>query len=97
MGKSQITALPLGEPARTEFVETANRVFERVLERLELDNPGPVRKLWNAEEYVDNALLNEDMLPISIEYATSLIDAFLVHYVLGLIERAESCLEPQAL
>jgi hypothetical protein len=89
MGESQITALPLGEPERTEFIKTANQVFEMVLERLELDNPGPVRKLWDAEEYVDNGLLREDMLPISFEYASSLIEAFLVHHVLRLIEQVE--------
>jgi len=96
MGKSQITALPLGEADRKEFVETANAVFEKVLWRLDLEDPRAVRKLWNAEEYVDNGLLSEDMLPISRDYALSLIDAFLVHYVLGLVKQAESCLDPQA-
>lgn len=96
MGKPQITVLPLGEPERTEFIETANRVFERVLERLELEDSGPVRKLWNAEEYVDNALLREDMLPISVDYASSLIDAFLVHHVLGLMGVLVTPPQPQA-
>ncbi|MBS0220373.1 MAG: hypothetical protein JSR91_06485 [Proteobacteria bacterium] len=94
MGKHEITALPLGEADRAKSIETANAVFEAVLERLDLENPDPVRKLWNAEEYVDHAFLNEGMLPISFDYALSLIEAFLVHYVLGLIEKAESCRGP---
>lgn len=96
MGKRQITALPLSGADRAVFVETANEVFEVVLKRLDLENPEPVRELWNAEEYVDNGLLSEDMLPISLDYALSLIDAFLVHYVLGLMKQAESCFDSQA-
>ena len=39
-----------------------------------------MRKLWNIDDYV-NSLITEDMLPISEDYALSLIDAFLVHHV----------------
>jgi hypothetical protein len=97
MGKCQITALPLAGADCKAFVETANEVFETVLERLDLENSAPVRKLWSAEEYVDHGLLSEDMLPISFDYALSLIDAFLVHHVLELIKDADSRLEQQAL
>ena len=51
-------------------------------------NPEQTRKLWNAEDYVDN-MLTKDMLPISRDYALSLIDAFLVHHVLGLATQAD--------
>lgn len=90
MGKSQITALPLEEADRAEFIEAANHVFEAVLKRLDLEKPDAVRKLWNAEAYVDDGLLSEHMLPIDRDYALSLIDAFLVHHVLGLIKPTES-------
>ena len=85
---SQITSLPLNEEDRAEFIEIANSVFKTVLLRMMPRNPGLVRKLWNAENYVDN-MLTEDMLPISRDYAISLIDAFLVHHVSGLITQAD--------
>lgn len=84
----QITSLPLSEEDRVEFVEIANSVFKTVLLRMKPRNPNLVSKLWNAEEYVDN-MLTEDMLPISRDYAASLIDAFLVHHVAGLSTQAD--------
>jgi hypothetical protein len=68
---------------------TANQVFEAVLNRIEAENPERTRKLWNAEHYVDNILLTDDMLPIDRAYALSLIDAFLVHHVIDLAAQAD--------
>ena len=84
----QITSLPLSKLDRAEFIEVANSVFETVILRMEPQNPDVTRKLWNAEDYVDN-MLTDDMLPISQDYALSLIDAFLVHHVLGLAAEAD--------
>lgn len=91
--RPQITSLPLNQKDRAEFIEAANEVFEHVLERMEPRNPELTRKLWNAEDYVDDGLLTEDMLPISKDYALSLIDAFLVHHVLGLATQADKMAE----
>lgn len=55
-------------------------------------NPELTRKLWNAEDYVDH-FLTEDMLPINRDYAMSLIDAFMVHHVLGLATQADKMAE----
>lgn len=85
----QITSLPLSKADRAEFIKTANSVFETVMERMEPNNPELTRKLWDAGDYVDNYLLSNDMLPISRDYALSLIDAFLVHHVLGLAVEAD--------
>lgn len=87
-GDKQITSLPLSMDDRSEFIEIANSVFKTVLLRMMPRNPGLVRKLWNAEGYVDN-MLTEDMLPISRDYAASLIDTFLVHHVAGLITQVD--------
>jgi 2-oxo-4-hydroxy-4-carboxy--5-ureidoimidazoline (OHCU) decarboxylase len=84
----QITSLPLNDTDRAEFIEAANNVFETVMWRMEPRNPDLTRKLWNVEDYV-NTLLTEDMLSISKDYALSLIDAFLVHYVAGLAGQAD--------
>ncbi len=84
----QITSLPLNKEDRAEFIEIANSVFKTVLLRMMPRNPGLTRKLWNAENYVDD-MLTEDMLPISRDYAASLIDAFLVHHVAGLSAQAD--------
>ncbi|MGN7437573.1 MAG: hypothetical protein ACTHOO_02930 [Alcanivorax sp.] len=85
----QIISLPLNKTDRAEFIEVANSVFETVMCRMEPRNPEITRKLWDARDYVDNALLTKDMLPISKSYALSLIDAFLVHHVLGLATQAD--------
>lgn len=84
----QITSLPLSKADRAEFIEVANSVFESVVERIEPNNPELTRELWNAADYVDN-MLAQDMLPISKDYALSLIDAFLVHHVIGLATEAD--------
>ena len=88
-GEIQITALPLSPEDRTEFIELANDTFDMVLDRIEAENPAATRKLWDAEYYVDNLLLKEDMLPIERNYALSLIEAFLVHHVIDLAHEAD--------
>jgi len=84
----QITSLPLNKEDRAEFIKTANNVFENVIERIEPNNTEVTRKLWDVENYIDN-FLTKDMLPISRNYALSLIDAFLVHEVIGLATKAD--------
>lgn len=84
----QITSLPLSKGDYAEFVKTANSVFEFVMERIEPNNPEQTRKLWDAEDYVDT-MLTDHMLPISKNYALSLIDAFLVHHVIELAVEAD--------
>lgn len=86
--KEPITALPLSKANHAEFVEVANSVFESVMERIKPNNPELTRKLWDAESYVD-AMLTQDMLPIDKDYALSLVDAFLVHHVVGLAVEAD--------
>jgi hypothetical protein len=86
----EITCLPLDAAERSQFIETANTVFEEVLQRLDLGDPDAIRALWDAGEYVDNVLLHETMLPISVDYARSLVDAFLVHHVIGLVGKAKT-------
>ncbi|MCB9094707.1 MAG: hypothetical protein H6621_06525 [Halobacteriovoraceae bacterium] len=88
--KEMITQLPLSESNRKEFINSANSVFETVLIRIDHENPSKIRELWNAEEYIENGLLDKSMLPISKDYALSLIDSFLVHHILGLCSQLES-------
>lgn len=86
----QITSLPVDASYRKEAIELANSTFELVMRRIELENPKDTRALWDAEDYVDNHHLSADMLPIDSEYALSLIEAFLVHYVIDLALRGDS-------
>lgn len=90
----QIISLPLSPALRAEFVEAANEGFENVMERIEARNSELTRKLWSAENYVDNELLREDMLPIDKDYALSLIDSFLVGHVIGLATQADRMAAP---
>lgn len=85
----QITSLPITEEYRQEFISQANWSFERIFDRIEPENPEQTRKLWDAEKYIDEQLLTRDMLPISKDYALSLIDAFLVGYVIQLAAQAD--------
>jgi hypothetical protein len=85
----QISTLPLVGADRTEFIETANSSFERVFDRIEPENPELVRKMWDAEKYIDEDVLTPDKLPIDRDYALSLIDAFMVSYVIQLAVEAD--------
>ncbi|GGH27400.1 hypothetical protein FAZ19_18950 [Sphingobacterium alkalisoli] len=86
---AKISSLPLTEEDRQEFIEAANRSFDRIMKRIEPDNPELTRSLWDAERYIDEELLRPDMLPIDRDYALSLIEAFLVHHVIGLAVKAD--------
>jgi hypothetical protein len=88
----QITSLPLSNQDRSEFIETANHVFETVMDLMEAANPDLTRKLWNAGNYVDN-LLRVDMLPICRDYALSLIEPFMIHIVANLASEADKMVE----
>lgn len=85
----QIETLPVDAKYREEAIELADSTFEMVMRRIKPDNPKETRALWDASEYVDNHYLSEDMLPIDSEYALSLIEAFLVHYVIDLALQAD--------
>ena len=85
-----IENLPFDEEYRKEAIELADLTFERVIRRIEPDNPKMTRELWDASEYVDKHHLSADMLPIDREYALSLIEAFLVHYVIDLAVKADN-------
>lgn len=86
----QISALPLIAADRMEFIKTANSSFERVIERIDPENPELVRKMWNAGKFIDEEVLTPDKLPIDRDYALSLIDAFMVGYVIQLATEADN-------
>jgi hypothetical protein len=88
----QITSLPVDDSYRKDAIELANSTFEIVMRQIEPNNPGETRQLWDAVEYVDRHHLDDlrsEMLPINSSYALSLIEAFLVHYVVDLADRAD--------
>ena len=85
----KIVSLPLAGQDRLDFIDVANAVFETVLLTMEPEHPKIVRQLWKPDFYIDNDLLQKDMLPIDRNYALSLIEAFLVHHVLDLIIQAD--------
>lgn len=85
----RITSLPFSDGYRKEAIDLANSTFEMVMRRIEPDNPKDTRALWSAETYVDHHHLSEDMLPIDSDYALSLIEAFLWHYVVDLATQAD--------
>lgn len=89
MPKFMITALPLAGEDRIALVQCANRRFEYVLERMEPEHPELVRKLWSAESYVDS-VLGDHMLPIDLEYALGITEAFLVSHVAELAAEADT-------
>lgn len=84
----QISALPLSESDRKEFIEIANKKFENILETIEPTHRELVRKLWNPDQYIDE-VLKPDMLPLDRDYAFSLIEAFLIHNVIDLATEAD--------
>ncbi len=85
----KITALPLVGEDRMEFIALANQEFERVFERIEPENPELTRSFWNAEEFIDEEILTQDKLPIDRDYALSLIESFMLGYVVQLAVQAD--------
>lgn len=85
-----ITQLPVTDQLRVEFLSLANRTIVRVLERMEYPNPRAILDVWNPDTFVDGWLLQEHMLPIEQDYALSLVEAFMIHHALELLEIVES-------
>lgn len=85
---AEIEALPVTGDQRAALIETANFVFEKVLGRIGSANKRQTRKLWDPDEYIDS-FFNDKELPMKLDYAGSLIDAFLVHHVIDLAEQAD--------
>lgn len=86
----KITSLPLNVELKEEFVAAANWSFERVFNRIEPENPELTRSLWDAEKFIDEAILNLDNLPIDRDYALSLVDAFMVGHLIQLAVEADN-------
>lgn len=86
---AQISSLPMTGEDRKEFIKTANFSFDRIIERIEPGNPELTRSLWDVERYIDEEFLPDDMLPIDRDYALSLVDSFLVGYVIQLAAQAD--------
>jgi len=86
---AKIFSVPITDQDRKEFIEAADRSFDRIMKRIKPNNPELTRSLWDAEHYIDNELLKPDMLPIDRDYALSLVDAFLVGYVIQLAAEAD--------
>lgn len=84
-----IEALPLHGDQRAALIEIANRVFEKVIDRIEPENESLTRKLWDPGDYIDNHFFQDGMLPMTLDYADYLIDAFLVHHVIDLAVLAD--------
>lgn len=85
----KITSLPLDKGDRKEFIALANQEFECVFERIEPENPELTRSFWNAEKYIDEEILTPDKLPIDLDYALSLVESFMLMYVVQLAVQAD--------
>lgn len=86
----QIYTLPLSRSDRKEFIEVANKKFDELLQIMEPIHPELIRKLWNADQYIQG-VLKPDMLPIDRDYALSLVEAFLINHFISLdIESASN-------
>ncbi|RVH69196.1 hypothetical protein CN198_14130 [Sinorhizobium meliloti] len=91
-----IAALPLNGDQRDALIEIANRVFEKVIDRIEPENESLTRELWDPGDYIDNHFFQDGMLPMTLDYADYLIDAFLVHHVIDLAVQADTQAEQPA-
>ncbi|TBF89212.1 hypothetical protein [Rhizobium leguminosarum] len=84
-----IEALPVTGELRAALIDIANRVFERVVDRIEPENESLTRKLWDPGDYIDNHFFQDGMLPMTLDYADYLIDAFLWHHVVDIAVQAD--------
>ncbi|MBP2450078.1 hypothetical protein [Rhizobium leguminosarum] len=90
-----IEALPVTGDQRAALIEIANRVFEKVIDRIEPENESLTRKLWDPGHYIDN-FFQDKKLPMKLDYADYLIDALLVHHVIDLAVQADGQAEQSA-
>ncbi|MBY5542322.1 hypothetical protein HFO60_20220 [Rhizobium leguminosarum] len=90
-----IESLPLNDAQRATLVAISNRVFEKVMDRIEPENESLTRKLWDPGDYIDNHFFQDGMMPMTLEYADYVIDAFLVHHVIDLAVQADRTAEQQ--
>ncbi|MGO6736513.1 hypothetical protein ACCS71_14275 [Rhizobium ruizarguesonis] len=84
-----IETLPATGELRAALIEIANRVFEKVVDRIEPENESLTRKLWDPDDYIDNHFFKEGMLPMNLDYADYLIDSFLMHHIVDLAVEAD--------
>lgn len=87
--RATITSLPVGGAERAALIAAANATFEVVIDRIEPENEELTRSLWDAGHYIDHHFFKDEMVPMTVEYATYLIEAFLVHHVIGLAVDAD--------
>ena len=85
----QIISLPLAGKDYEEFIKTSNDLFEKALQIIEHEDPESVRKLWNADQYIDE-VIRPDKLPIDRNYALSLIESFMIHKVTDLASEVDN-------
>lgn len=89
-----ILSLPISGADRAALIEVANAAFEAVMERIEPNNEKLTRSLWDAGDYIDNCVvpdfISPDKLPMARDEVAYLIDAFLVHHVIGLAVTADN-------
>jgi hypothetical protein len=83
-----ITSLPVGGAERTALIAAANSAFEAVLDRIEPANEALTRSLWDADHYIDHDFGRYE-IPMKVDYAVYLIEAFLVHHVIDLAVEAD--------
>ena len=85
----EISALPLNANDTREFIKVANSSFERVFDRIEPENPELTRSLWDAGKYINEDVLTPDRLPIDRAEALSIIDTFMMGYIIQLAVEAD--------
>ncbi|ANL74258.1 hypothetical protein AMC83_PA00031 (plasmid) [Rhizobium phaseoli] len=90
-----IESLPVIGDQRAALIEIANRVFEKVIDRIEPENESLTRELWDPGDYIDNFFQDKE-LPMTLDYADYLIDALLVHHVVDLAVQADRQAEQSA-
>ena len=91
-----IEALPVTGDHRVALIEIANRTFEKIIDRIEPENESLTRKLWDPGGYIDNHFFQDGMLPMTLDYADYLIEAFLWHHVVDIAARADRQAEQPA-
>ena len=86
--QEKIASLPIEGELREVFREVAEAAFEECIERVAPESPETVMAMWNVDDYI-NWLLQPEMLPIETEYALSLAETFIMHYLSDILEEAE--------
>lgn len=82
----KLNELPPSGADKVQLEHRAERSFETVMNTFQHPEEALIRALWSAESYLDRWPFKDVKPPIDLEYGLLLVEVFMPHHVLELLE-----------